>query len=98
MAGPRGGADPTSWMSIRPEQARKLHQVRFGGLVVPLRWPTLYGILTGAQATYIVDLFPASHFRYLFLSPHKLSPSWGRWICRGGKPGRAVRASGVGLS
>jgi hypothetical protein len=60
-------------------------QVRFRRLVVLLRWPTLYGILTRARTTYIVNSFPASHFWYLFLSPHKSLPVRGRWVCVGSR-------------
>jgi hypothetical protein len=81
------GGEPPYILDVDPATSRKFHQVRFCRLVVLLRWPTLYGILTRAQATYIVNLFPAHHFWYLLLSPRRFLPDWGRWICRGGKPG-----------
>jgi hypothetical protein len=81
------GGEPPSILDVDPATARQFHQVRFCRLVVLLRWPTLYGILARARATNIVNSFPASHSRYLFLSPHQFVPDWGRWICIGGKPG-----------
>jgi hypothetical protein len=45
----------------------------------------LYGIWTRARTTTIVKPFPASHFWYLFLSPHKSLPDWARWVCVGSR-------------
>ena len=81
------GGEPPSILDVDPATARRFHQVRFCRLVVLLRWPTLYGILTRARAPNIVNSSPASHFWYHFLSPHTFVPDWGRWICIGGKPG-----------